>query len=179
MVSRITSHFFGVKLQFLVLTLTVITLVGCTTGGTKQTKTTAIAENTLENVRVDSFDNSLEKMPETSSGIRFPNVVLEIDSITLYTQNNMVPLEKSDTALRYVDIGESIEGKKIRFRVSNQFDLSVFQRHENSVTVMAEGPHCDLIDWKHYDSEWLALQLRDSEFETLQYTEKIVPECLK
>ena len=23
---------------------------------------------------------------------------------------------------------------------------------------MGEGPHCDLIDWKHYDSEWRTLK---------------------
>ena len=35
--------------------------------------------------------------------------------------------------------------------------VKVEQRHETSLTVQNEGPHLDLVDWKHYVSDWTEL----------------------
>jgi hypothetical protein len=38
------------------------------------------------------------------------------------------------------------------------------------MTVMGEGPHLDLVDWRHFDSEWIELdQLAQRKFRTLAY----------
>lgn len=60
-----------------------------------------------------------------------------------------------------LDLGESIEdqiiflhthpGESVEFRVEQQF--------ETSVTIMDEGPHVDLVDWKHYTSAWEELKM--------------------
>lgn len=36
------------------------------------------------------------------------------------------------------------------------------QRYETSLTVMDEGPHMDLLDWKHHVSEWEEMQSKGS-----------------
>lgn len=35
--------------------------------------------------------------------------------------------------------------------------VKVEQRHETSLTVQDEGPHLDLVDWKHHVSDWVEL----------------------
>jgi hypothetical protein len=39
--------------------------------------------------------------------------------------------------------------------------FKVEQRYETSLTVMDEGPHLDLLDWKHHVSEWEEVPSRD------------------
>ena len=54
-------------------------------------------------------------------------------------------------------LGESIEGQHILLHVMPGFEaheLKIEQRFETSVTVMDEGPHVDLTEWKHYRSKW-------------------------
>ena len=36
---------------------------------------------------------------------------------------------------------------------------------------MDEGPHCDLTEWKHYNSKWKELRIIDGEFITASYRE--------
>ena len=58
-----------------------------------------------------------------------------------------------------LELGESIEGQEIvlRPRPGSSAEFMVEQRVETSLTVMAEGPHLDLRDWKHYYSPWRRL----------------------
>jgi hypothetical protein len=86
-----------------------------------------------------------------------------------------------DTAKIYIELGETPEGKKITIHNAKFKRIEVFQRHENSVTIMNEGPHCDLTEWKHYDSNWKQLEFNTVEgsFITDSYTpedwEKFIP----
>ncbi len=41
-------------------------------------------------------------------------------------------------------------------------DFVIEQQLETSVTVMDEGPHMDLVGWKHYVSEWEKIERLDS-----------------
>ena len=46
--------------------------------------------------------------------------------------------------------------------------VGVFQNYETSVTVMDEGPHLDLVEWKHFNSPWVALnRLEKNKFKTV------------
>jgi hypothetical protein len=58
-----------------------------------------------------------------------------------------------------LELGESIEGQVVvlRPRPGSSAVFMVEQRVETSLTVMAEGPHLDLRDWKHYYSPWRRL----------------------
>lgn len=40
---------------------------------------------------------------------------------------------------------------------SKNTKINVEQRYETSLTIQDEGPHLDLIDWKHYVSNWVVL----------------------
>lgn len=68
-----------------------------------------------------------------------------------------------------LDIMENVDGEEITIKGGDKStQIRVLQRYRTSVTVSAEGPHLDLIDWRHYDSEWLPLeQLGERRFRTL------------
>lgn len=63
-----------------------------------------------------------------------------------------------DTARVYLDLGDTPENKLFTLKHTEYKEVRIFQRHENSVTISQEGPHCDLFDWKHYYSDWKELE---------------------
>jgi len=77
-----------------------------------------------------------------------------------------------DSAALFLELGETIEKKKVKIIPSKFKKIEVFQRYENSITIMDEGAHCDLTNWKHYYSEWkkLAYNSSESTFITDSYT---------
>jgi hypothetical protein len=50
-------------------------------------------------------------------------------------------------------------------------NIELEERYETSIGISDEGPHCDLINWKHYTSEWRRLKQEGSFlFRAIQYT---------
>lgn len=87
---------------------------------------------------------------------------------------NEVALKKvhQDTAYAEVVLGYSPEGKNIEVINTGYKSVKVLQRFENSVTIMNEGPHCDLRNWKHYYSDWVEVPVEENDTYTLyKYTE--------
>lgn len=72
-----------------------------------------------------------------------------------------------------LDLGESIENQTILLRGASPYvEFKIEQQFETSLTVMDEGPHLDLTDWKHYRSEWREIKkLDDNKFLTLKLSE--------
>ena len=103
--------------------------------------------------------------------LTFQDFELEIDRISVWDEEGKLKLIQKDTAVVYLELGESIEGQKIKINTKKNFVFKVYQRFENSVTVMDEGPHCDLIEWKHYNSNWKELRITEGEFITASYRE--------
>jgi hypothetical protein len=69
-----------------------------------------------------------------------------------------VALDKRKIAAE-LELGEGIEGYDVvlRPRPGVAAEFKVEQRIETSMTIQNEGPHLDLIDWKHYYSPWVPL----------------------
>ena len=55
-----------------------------------------------------------------------------------------------------LQLGEEIEGREVILypRSGITLEFMIEQRIETSLTVSNEGPHLDLLDWKHYLSPW-------------------------
>ena len=51
-------------------------------------------------------------------------------------------------------------------------NVKIEQRYETSLTIMDEGPHRDLTEWKHFSSEWKTLKQKNGKFLCLSYSEK-------
>ncbi|WP_339657531.1 SH3 domain-containing protein [uncultured Maribacter sp.] len=88
--------------------------------------------------------------------IKFSDFSLQME-LEDWDENGILKKVQNDTAKVYVELGETPEGKKIKIQQSKFKKVEVFQRHENSITIMNEGPHCDLTEWKHYYSDWKKL----------------------
>ena len=82
-----------------------------------------------------------------------------------------VKLSKKPVVINNLDIGDDINGREITIvRGDESAQYRIFERYRTSMTVMGEGPHLDLIDWRHFDSEWIELdQLAQRKFRTLAY----------
>ena len=101
--------------------------------------------------------------------IEFEECEIEIDDLYIWDQGGKLKKKQGDKAVVYLELGANIQGKKMKIHKFKKGELRVFQRFENSLTVMNEGPHCDLIDWKHYYSDWKELTINNGQFVTESY----------
>lgn len=86
------------------------------------------------------------------------------------------PMKRSillDSITYDVELGYSPEDKIISIKPSvNYKKIEVFQSYRTSITVMNEGPHCDLLDGQHYTSDWEVLKpISNNEFRSCSYSE--------
>ena len=90
---------------------------------------------------------------------------------TVLGTKNPVKLSKKLVVINDLDIGDDIYRKEITIVGGDESaQYRIFERYRNSMTVMGEGSHLDLIDWRHFDSEWIELdQLAQRKFRTLAY----------
>jgi len=122
-----------------------------------------IAESKTKN-ETQSNDNLLK--------ISFEEFSIEIDSVEVWDEEGKLKEQQKDTAKIYLELGETIEGQILKVHEIKKGEIRIYQRFENSVTVMNEGPHCDLTEWKHYNSDWKELKIENGQFLTDSYSEE-------
>lgn len=86
----------------------------------------------------------------------------------------VIPLKAAEIVRVDLELGDSLDDLTLRLhpREGVKADFAVEQSFETSLTVMEEGPHLDLLDWKHYNSPWQPLQkLSPTDFRTGTITE--------
>ncbi len=121
---------------------------------------------------VDTARKFETTFPDSSVTINFPELSLNINRFVLFEDSISNKYVDSDTAYLTADLGEILEGQIISVHSDNLIDLKLEERYETSVTIQNEGPHCDLTEWKHYDSEWKPLpKNKNGQFTCLSYTE--------
>ena len=136
----------------------------------KKEKTEVNRNDSIE--RTPSANNNTEFGKDKSSvtTIKFDDITVFISKFIVYDEKNKLSTNQKDTVCISADIGETIEGQLINIETSTIKNLKVEQRYETSITIMNEGPHCDLTEWKHYDSEWKQLKTKNNLFECIKYT---------
>ena len=139
----------------------------------KPSTTTEKAETSIVEQRdnLQTLENEL-LINEKLLQIRFGEFTIEIDSLEIWDEQGKLKEQQKDTAIIQLELGATIEGQKLKVRSIKNGKIRIYQRFENSVTVMNEGPHCDLTEWKHYNSEWKELKIENGQFLTDSYTEK-------
>lgn len=82
------------------------------------------------------------------------------------TKAEVLPIPLPNDPHINLDLGAELVRLKISgFVVPIPGELIVEQRFESSVTVMHEGPHIDLTEWKHGYTPWVRLKpLEDNQF---------------
>jgi hypothetical protein len=102
------------------------------------------------------------------------SVVIKTDLGDGESGSHTVKLSKDPVVLDDLDVPEYIDGQEISIVGGDKAaQFRILERYRTSMTVMGEGPHLDLSNWRHYDSEWITLdQLSQRKFRTLA-TEKM------
>jgi hypothetical protein len=69
---------------------------------------------------------------------------------------------------------ETLEDKTVNVKHHQEFrNIEVFQKHENSIAIIDDKSHCDVINWQHYYSSWKPLKMvSNNKFRTLPISEK-------
>ena len=101
--------------------------------------------------------------------------ILTIDSLDAWVDEKVLLKTNKDTINVAIELGETIQEKTIRIKHHTDYkDIQIFQKHKNSISIMDEGPHCDLTDWKHYYSSWVPLKAlsKRNQFKTNSYSEE-------
>lgn len=161
----------------------------CKDGG--QVKQKPAAQKAIQQKTIAKKDSAYITTPETITTHPTADTVimLHLNEMTVflnglevetYDYDSISINNPKDTAILSLAVGESFEDKNFTVQSDLLTDITIQQRYETSVTIMNEGPHCDLTDWKHYNSPWTVLYAdKNANYRTLTYTEndwsKFVP----
>lgn len=114
---------------------------------------------------------SENKMPKIIN-VKFLKANIHIKNLSIIDDDAVRHLDYENNLIIAVDLGDSPENKTIIIKDNKYKNVKIFQRYENSITIMNEGPHCDLIEWKHYNSDWKPVKkINKIKFQTLSYAE--------
>lgn len=130
------------------------------------------ADKPVEQIRTFPADEVVEV--DTVTSIKFEEFTLEVIPFANYDEDHLLDKIQHDSVIVWGEVGATIEGAIIKVNGYEQLkDLKIEQRYETSVTIMDEGPHCDLLDWKHYDSPWITLRpIDEGLYKGVEYTMK-------
>ncbi|MCD8741082.1 hypothetical protein LT679_10755 [Mucilaginibacter roseus] len=125
------------------------------------------------NRSVDTVRISDKTLSDSTITIIYPELSLKIKQLILFDDSTTTMATQADTVKLLVDLGETIEGQLISLNSDGLTDVKLEQRYKTSVSIADEGPHCDMLEWKHYNSEWKRLHRnKDGDFICLDYSEK-------
>ena len=81
-----------------------------------------------------------------------------------------IKLGKDRKANVDLELAESIDGQEVTLRFpKSSASYRMLQRYRTSLSISAEGPHLNLVDWRHFDSPWTPLKsLGANRFRTLR-----------
>lgn len=166
-------------LQNIISILTFMTLFSCNNSSTskKETKQNESIVSDTTNISNQANNSTTltnnEEDADTIATIKFNELSLSINRLIIYDEDKKIDQIQKDTVEIYAELGETIEGQLISVSSDQLTGLTVEQRYETSVTIMNEGPHCDLTEWKHFYSDWKRLQANNSrQFICDKYSEK-------
>jgi hypothetical protein len=123
----------------------------------------ALLENIVRTVRIVSIVVACVTFacPAPSKGVA-PTVLVvrvRITSTPPEYKERSVRLTGTRTAVVDLDLGEDIDGQPVWLSGADPLNgYRLLERFRTSLTVMGEGPHIDLVDWKHHDSAWRVMR---------------------
>lgn len=72
-----------------------------------------------------------------------------------------------------MELADALEGATITLHNTSLSQISIYMRYETSLSISREGPHCDLLDWKHFLSPWKRLSQEGKlRFVAARYTDE-------
>lgn len=152
-------------------------IISCNTSSVEKTPS-QIESTSIDSISLDIESDSDkiendEDLSDTFTIVKFDNLTIELSRLVSWDENKELSHVQGDTCFIESDIGETILGQKVIILSSKINDLKIEQSFETSVTISAEGPHCDLLNWKHFRSDWVVLnRTNDSTFNCAKYNKE-------
>ena len=102
-------------------------------------------------------------LPTQAAPTLFLVIRVRISSVPELHAEREFRLTANRTTVVALDLGEDLDGQPVWIAGKRSSDTyRVLERYRTSLTITGEGPHMDLLDWKHYDSPWEAMQRQSS-----------------
>ncbi len=160
--------------NYLIIIIITLSIIACKEKSENSLKEDLVSSQVVKKhlkSKTDSITHLQLEEPKNTLEIKFDDFSILLDSIGIWDNENKLKQIQKDTAFVFLELGETIEGKTFKI-IPNGFDkIAIYQRHKNSITIMDEGPHCDLLNWKHYYSNWKKLYNKNNIFITDSYSQ--------
>lgn len=115
--------------------------------------------------------SALPSVEQSQSGINDDNdtpITILVRTLSEPSSDRLIELSKNSTTTIELELGEDINDQEVSLSGDTGSEYRILQRYQTSMTISAEGPHLDLLDWRHFDSAWIPLQQFDTHrFRTL------------
>lgn len=130
-----------------------------------------------DNPSVLNVDSLVDKELDITSKLvklKFNNVEFAVDLEEVWNDDNYFKMVYSDTIFVELGLASKPYGHlhTISKLDSSIHKVEILQRYETSLTLMNEGPHIDLVNWKHYYNDWEDLKIENRRFVTSEYSEE-------
>jgi len=91
-----------------------------------------------------------------------------------FEYNDSIEKLENDTINFELDLGNDVRGLNIKVETSKYDSIEVYQQYKNVISLMNDGKHCDLVNWKSHSSEWLAIKTIEAnkhfQIDTFEYS---------
>lgn len=112
-----------------------------------------------------------DKAPGMEVSLKFARLTITTRFDEIWSSEDYLNQVHADTILIQLGLANDGTGQTYVIKKDSSIQsIEIFQNYETSLTVMNEGPHIDLTDWKHYVSDWQKLDITENEFKTLDYS---------
>lgn len=109
--------------------------------------------------------------PGTEVSLKFPGLTITTRFGEVSNEADYFDQVHTDTIVVQLGLGGDATGQTyVIKRDPSVQSIEIFQNYETSLTLMNEGPHLDLTDWKHYVSDWQKLDVSNNSFQTSVYS---------
>jgi hypothetical protein len=132
----------------------------------------------IDSVRTPSENIKEEETGKQEISIRFQEIEIIFDSLMVWDNKKeffeTLKNIKKDSVYLWLDIGGYVENETFTVKPSKDISIiKVEQSFQTSMTIQEEGPHTDLLDWKHYVSDWKIIKASESgTYVCLSYSEE-------
>jgi hypothetical protein len=104
--------------------------------------------------------------------LKFQDLKMSVELEETWNKPEYFERVHSDTLIVELGLVSEISGQLYSIELSESVkNIAIFQNYETSLTLMDEGPHVDLTNWKHYQSDWEQLKISDNKFRTFKYSD--------
>ncbi|GAB5533151.1 MAG: hypothetical protein Roseis3KO_49280 [Roseivirga sp.] len=114
---------------------------------------------------------ALTPQENSPTSLKFEGLTLQVELEETWNKPGYFTKIHSDTIIVKLGLMGQISGQRYTLEPDKSVkSIAIFQNYETSLTLMDEGPHIDLVNWKHHKSDWKRLELEDNHFSTLKYS---------